>query len=584
MRFNDLLRTVLASNGDGAHAIVTRWRQCIDLLAQYDISGGRGASALSAEDRDRVLGIIGEIRSSLTLDQRVTAIVELGGRLRSPGLVRLLAGDHPTLVCATMAGARLSDTDWAAIIPELGPLARSVLRRRTALGPLARQALERFGPIDLALPAAIVAHDAAPRASASVSPIRPEPESPANAGATAPAAQAAQDEPSQIGRIVAQIERFTGARGQRHPVSAVPGPSLVEPEPTPEPEPESVIERFTFEADVTGVIQHASGAPRLSVVGLSIGTAGIDSRLGADGTALGAFRRRAAFAEARFSIGEGRLRGEWRISGEPRFDSASGRFIGYVGSARREQAHEGLVRSGSPVGWHGLSAQNTRQLIHELRTPLNAIQGFAEMIETQMLGPVASDYRAMARSILSDAGMLIATFDDLDLAGRLERGDAGAGREALDLIMIVRHVLRPFAEEAGEHILLDAAASLPPVAGDSAQIERMLSHLLRAGCAALDEGEQLHLRLSADPGAPFVRLAMQRPRALNGLAEPQLLDHGTSFDQRLGAVPPLGLAFTLRLVRGIATHLGGRFDIAADLFTIALPVRQVADTGQESLR
>ena len=584
MRFNDLLRTVLASRGEGAYAVVTRWRQCIDLLAQYDISGAPAAQALSDEDRDRVLAIIRETGPGLTLDQRVCAIAELGGRLRSACLVRLLAQDHPTLVSAMLARARLADEDWAALIPELGPLARSILRRRETLGPRARQALDRFGPIDLSLPPAAVP---APAAASQDSPAAPaaslataETERAETERADAGAAEVAETgEPSQIGRIVAQIERFTGAREHQH--RTLPErPAALPTAPIPQAEP--VIEHFTFEADVSGQLRLIGGASRADGMGLSIGTANVDSRLGADGTALGAFRRRAAFSQARFMIGEGRLKGEWRISGEPRFDPVTGRFQGYLGAARREQPHEGLVRGPSEGGWSGLSAENARQLIHELRTPLNAIQGFAEMIDAELLGPVTSAYREMARNILVDAGTLIATFDDLDLASRLERGDAGLGGEALELGQIVRQSARPFMADDVSRIVLHETGGLPPVVGARAQIERMIGHLLRAACALLEEGEALHMSLAADPGSPFVQLAMRRPRALAGLTGPQLFDHGMTQDQRLGAIPPLGLAFTLRLVRGIAAHGGGRLDILPDLFTIVLPALHRADSGQES--
>ena len=53
MRFNDFLRTVLANMGDGSVATVTRWRQCIDLLAQYDVSGAGASDATMLDDADR---------------------------------------------------------------------------------------------------------------------------------------------------------------------------------------------------------------------------------------------------------------------------------------------------------------------------------------------------------------------------------------------------------------------------------------------------------------------------------------------------------------------------------------------------
>ncbi len=146
MRFNDLLRTVLAHGGEGHAAAVTRWRQCIDLVAQYDVSGARSAHGLSDEDAQAVFDVLADLCKRLGPEQRVASIIELGGRLRSARLCRFLAQDHPAVVTAVMTRARLMDEDWAAIIPAIGPLARSVLRRRADLGPMAHNALARFGP------------------------------------------------------------------------------------------------------------------------------------------------------------------------------------------------------------------------------------------------------------------------------------------------------------------------------------------------------------------------------------------------------------------------------------------------------
>jgi len=70
---------------------------------------------------------------------------------------------------------------------------------------------------------------------------------------------------------------------------------------------------------------------------------------------------------------------------------------------------------------------------------------------------------------------------------------------------------------------------------------------------------------------------------LRQLAERELLDPGYLVDQKLRDAPPLGLAFTLKLVRGIASHLGGVFAIEPDAFQLALPTPPVV-SEQESLR
>ncbi|HZV18339.1 MAG TPA: histidine kinase dimerization/phospho-acceptor domain-containing protein [Sphingobium sp.] len=573
MRFNDLLRTVLANMGDGTVATVTRWRQCIDLLAQYDVSGAGAANALAPEDRDAILTQLEIMRPQLSVEQRVSSVVELGGRLRSAGLVRLLGQDHPTLVAAMMATVTLSDADWVAIIPDLGPLARSVLRRRADLGPGAIAALQRFGTVDLALTTLVPKE-----VSHAVSPA-----SPGHAANDRDEAAA----PSQIGRIVARIERFTETRQHRRGTEPDGAEALAAPSPSRQqrsarPRKGALIQRFTFETDSSGVIRAVVGAPRGAVVGLSIGSPASDGRYGADGRALGAFRHRAAFENARFTIGEGLLAGEWRLSATPRFDAVTGRFLDYVGDARRELPHEGLVKvgdSGSP-GWAGLSAASTRQLIHELRTPLNAIQGYAEMIEAQLVGPVSSDYRGMAGKIMEDARTLLRAFDDLDLASRLERGDHHSAVDSVDLPTLVHAVVAGFGQGRDTRIDIAADPDLTPIGGDRMQVERMLAHLIRAGRAALGEQERLSITLvpGATPGV--VEIVMRRPLALASLPDEALFDHDSGIDNHLVDAPQLGLAFTLRLVRGIATHLGGQFDMTPHSFRLTLPIAADRQEGQ----
>jgi len=563
MRFNDLLRTVLANDGEGIGSAVTRWRQCIDLVAQYDVSGATPAHKLTEEDAVAIFRVLAELRPRLGAEQRVASIVELGGRLRSVRLCRFLAQDHPAVVSAVMARARLVDEDWAAIIPALGPLARSILRRRADMGPGALAILDRFGPTDLALPAAVT-----PPLSLRA----------ANTNEVTPALQ--PEEPSEIRKIVERIERFTATR-TRSGAAQAPDETLdlaLEQAVDPLAEP---ISAFSFETDEKGRFIEVDGAPRGALIGLGVGQAAIDGLSGADGQALGAFRRRAAFRDARFAIADGLLSGEWRISAEPRFDRASGIFLGYDGSARRELPHEQIVKSPVPAHeWAGLSAAGARQLIHELRTPLSAIYAYAEMIEGQLVGPVSVEYRDIAKQIIADARELVATFDDLDLAGRIARDDDRRAPDMIDVAAVLRALVPRFGQ-GGHRVSIEANGALPPVWGDREQMDRMFSHLIRAGCAALSPGEPLTVQLRHLPVTHTLSIAIQRPIALRGLTEATLLDHGSSVDLTLSSVPPLGLAFTLRLVRGIAARAGGQFLLSADAFELVLPAAGEDMGGRE---
>ncbi len=568
MRFNDLLRTVLAHGGEGIAAAVTRWRQCIDLVAQYDVSGVSNTHGLSEEEADSVFAVLAELRQLLGPEQRVASVVELGGRLRSVRLCHFLAQDHPAVVAAVMARARLADEDWAALVPSLGPLARSILRRRADLGPAASAALARFGPTDLALPAAQGAYSLHP----------------ANDGAETVAADKAQSEDtSEIRKIVERIERFTANRAQQQDAGiSVPPLNLALDQVVTAAR--DGVESFSFETDEKGRFSHVDGAPRAAVAGFSVGAPALDGLSGADGQALGAFRRRAAFSDARFAVASGLLAGEWRLNAEPRFDRATGLFLGYSGVARREKAHEQIVRvpghnvpiriSGdSGMDWADLSAAGARQLIHELRTPLSAIHAYAEMIEGQLVGPVSIEYREIARQIITDARELVATFDDLDLAGRIARNEDRSAADLVDLVAQLRGIVQRFAQQGSHRIALETSADLPPVPGDREQVERMLTHLVRAGYSALGEREPLHVCLRHLPVTGMLSVSIQRPAALRDHSEAMLLDHASPIDSMLNDdAPPLGLAFALRLVRGVAGRMGGQLLLSEDAFELILPV------------
>ncbi|HKX22370.1 MAG TPA: sensor histidine kinase, partial [Rhizorhapis sp.] len=148
MRFNDQLHTILAAKPPGGGGSVTRWRQCVDILAQYDRPVRLG---ISDADRDAVMAELEALRSKVSETQRISTVVDLGTRLRSPSLVRFFGTDRPSICAAAMARAHLPDGIWADLISDLSPTARGVLRHRNDMGPLAKRALASFGSHDLVL-------------------------------------------------------------------------------------------------------------------------------------------------------------------------------------------------------------------------------------------------------------------------------------------------------------------------------------------------------------------------------------------------------------------------------------------------
>ncbi|WP_070151362.1 sensor histidine kinase [Sphingobium phenoxybenzoativorans] len=559
MRFNDLMQTVLAAEERSGPGAVTLWRQCVDLLAQNDRPG---QPAMPANERDALLDRLDSLRSKVTETQRISTVVELGTRLRSPSLIRFFADDRPSICAAAMARARLPDDIWPDLLSTLGPTARGILRNRRDLGPETVRALKAFGQADLLLTSEGVEE------SVPVTPTEVKPD----ISLVSPAAPPVEDE-SQIRRLVDRIEEYTSTSRQKAGEAA---PAALRPaEAAP-------LRRFSFETDLNGAITWVDEGPRAALIGLSIADPALPGGSGPDAHVSGAFSRRSGFQHGRFTIVDGVLAGEWRLSAVPFFDSQTGRFQGFRGQARRPHLHEVPATSdGDKLALGGLSADSVRQLVHELRTPLNAILGFAEIIEQQLFGPAGRQYRDMASQIMGDARRLLSAFDDLDLAARVSRGEDVVEPRPVDAALLIARIATRFRVDRGKEtrpITISVAEGLPQARLDPIQAERMVQHLLRTLISVAPEGEPItgSCWFQPDSGSGRVILAMDRPSTLAGMDEVQLLDPGYGPDGDWPDGPLLGLGFSLRLIRSLAASSAGSLDIDGGRFLLAMPAVAVA--------
>jgi hypothetical protein len=615
LRFDDTLETVLAADLNTPYGAHSAWRQLVDLI-------GRRRVAADA----RAMATLRSIRGQVPAAIRAASARALEFANPPAPLVRLFALDDIAIGLPVLRTARLASAEWVQLLPELAPAARAVLRNRRDLGPVVKRALESFGPIDFVLsdesdPSAHSVVEAAPApaedysfialvaggqapAETGLDEIAAAPVQSGTVGPIAPAEVIAQGEqsaqipdmdqgdltvvqapgealelpeldmatngtasgdaegPFEIAEVVARIDAFwrdreeTGPRPFRTPLRA---------------------EDFRFETDAKGIIRWVAGVSRAPIVGLSLDFQGTGDGSSVDGIASGAFRRRASFSTARMTIdGESEASGDWLISAVPVFDPANGRFSGYRGTARRPRVDERAepVRAPGPM-----PADSLRQLVHELRTPTNAIAGFAEMIETQMLGPVADPYRDRAHVIRSQARELLGAIDDLDLAARIDSA-------ALALVPSQVH-LRPLISGIADDLsqlaeLRGSIISLPiddlVVEGDRRAVERLLARLMATLVSASGAGERIGVQLALDNDAK-VAITIDRPKALADYPGDSVL----GIDDEREDATLLGTGFALRLARNLARELGGSLVIAPESLTLRLPASVNGQVGQAHL-
>lgn len=600
MRFDDSLATVLAIDVSTPSGAQAAWRQLVDLA-------GRGRISPSAAVLERLAVLRGQVPES------VRAASSRGLALANPpaALVRLFVDDSPAVAAPLLRSVQLDDTAWIEMLTGIGTQGRALLRHRRDLSPAVARALANFGAIDFRLGSALadaltddavtrvggerlVGHAArAPAPGAARGPT-PEPSDadfaafstvaqalpavveamrgadtsePATGHATPDAAAGNAAGPFEIADLVQRIDAFRRQRDSGAPASADIGEPLSSAR-APRP-----IAQFQFETDATGVIRWVSGVERAPIIGASLALAH-HGDAAFDGGVTGAFRQRAAFADARLAVaGASSLAGTWRLCAQPVFDRAQGSFTGYRGIARRarldEQPHV------SPA-----AAESLRQLVHELRTPTTAISGFAEMIDSAMLGPIDDVYRGYAATIVAQARALLGAIDDLDLAARIDMRafETRPGEVALAplLVRIVKE-LEPLANLRQAEATLDIGVDVV-VRGDDRAIERLLVRLIAALLSAAQPGEAIAILATREDDDAVVRLT--RPASLARLpATAALQGHDADAEIAAGA-SLLGGDFALRLAMNLARELGGSLVLGDARLTLRLPAAFAGDMGQ----
>jgi hypothetical protein len=538
LRIDDRLETTLRQVGDDGIGLSAKWQQLVDILSQNpsDFDPAAVASGLQK---------VRQVMDAVPATVREQCVRALSGRLRSAPLLLLLSGDVPAVAAAAVSAARLSDHEWADIVPHMSTRARGFLRNSRDIGPMTLHALRSCSSADFVLALGTAEAETVVRAPQAL----------------------------QIRDIVDRIEKLRLDREQHDPAEMPAEASIEQVVLFAEPSDE-----IRFETDEYGAISWIEGAPAGAVVGVNIAEPAFDAGPGPDAYGAAAFRQKMPLENARMRLcGAPAIAGDWRINAAPFFEPASGRFNGYRGILRRpnlaEVAHipEGDTHD----------AENIQQLIHELRTPLSAIIGFSEIIEQQLFGPVTEEYRTIAGNILHDAQRLLAGFDDLSTAAKIETGTyiTESGSTDCDWLSLrLADRLRELSDVLHVTLNLVHAHPVRPFALDNHLAERLFSRLLSAVIIGCEAGEILDGRFRTEPGLNAVnRFVLSLPKTLAGMDESELFGSGPIDDSH--DAPLLGLGFSLHLVRSLARNVGGDLRFYNQALIVSLPAVNEGRTG-----
>jgi signal transduction histidine kinase len=542
VRFDDMLATTFAQPTDDHGALVAAWMQTVDILAQ-------GRSSINLVQRRDAFERLSQLRAKVPVERRRIVAASLASRPLPLDVVAFFGADAPVVAAPLIKSVQLSTDDWQEILPRLPLPTRALLRERRDLPTSVMSMLAGFGASDRVLSPPKSAAVAATTVATTISADAPDSGQPLFG-------------PSQISDLVARIESYR--RERAHADRPMVSDEKLVDVPT----------AFRFESEADGVILWVEDVPRGAIIGINIGLIAEAGEHGVDGHAAGAFRKRTPFRDARMVIpGEGGIAGTWLISGTPWFNTDDGRFRGYRCTARRPMREENLAVPQTGLLGDGLPPDSVRQLVHELRTPLTAIRGFAEMISGQLLGPVLPPYRARAQAIIDDARRLLALFDDLDAAAKLDKAVEGIRptqpSDARRMLHGVAANLAAFTDSRDVHLRIASGTTEALLSVDAANVERMYTRLISTVIGLAGAGETIGAKLMQIDAS--ILLTVDRPHSLLGQNEVELFDPSYGPAGEWPDAPALGLGFALRLIANMAKIVGGNLSVSETELVLCLP-------------
>ncbi|GGD08976.1 PAS domain-containing sensor histidine kinase [Aquisalinus flavus] len=147
---------------------------------------------------------------------------------------------------------------------------------------------------------------------------------------------------------------------------------------------------------------------------------------------------------------------------------------------------------------------------HELRTPLNAINGFSEVMQSELYGPIGhAKYKEYIDDILGSGRHLLALIDDILDMSKIEAGRMELNPQPVDLERILGEGLRFVEPETRERdiLLTSSINTLPSVWADNRATKQVFVNLLSNAVKFTEAGGSVTVTAQADLDSVTVLIA-----------------------------------------------------------------------------
>jgi signal transduction histidine kinase len=221
----------------------------------------------------------------------------------------------------------------------------------------------------------------------------------------------------------------------------------------------------------------------------------------------------------------------------------------------------------------------TSDVAHELRTPVTALLGEASLLRDH-LDRMPEEARRPAELLIADVARLRRLVEELMEVSRFDAGRETVQAEDVDLVTVVRALIRARGWEDAARLVVDASSV--ELSSDRRRLDRIVGNLLGN---ALEHGRTgVRVRVGREGREAFVEVSDTGP----GIAPehlPHIFDRFSKGDpSRAGGGSGLGLA----IARENARLLGGDIEVHSEVgvgttFRLWLPVPEPLHGGEPAV-
>jgi len=223
-------------------------------------------------------------------------------------------------------------------------------------------------------------------------------------------------------------------------------------------------------------------------------------------------------------------------------------------------------------------AQFLTTMSHELRTPLNAIDGYAELLEMGLRGPVTpAQAQDLARIRRSQRHLLALVNDVLNFArleaGRVEWQITEVSVE--ETLQVVESLIRPQLESKRISYTRDDCDGGLAVRADAEKLRQILVNLLGNAWKFTNSGGSVSISCEADDANVRIRVR-DTGRGIPAAQLPTIFDPFVQVDRHLSGDSQQGVGLGLAISRDLARGMEGNLDVTSTVgegseFTLTVP-------------